>query len=317
MNAIQPTMGLVEWSLLAALSVLWGGSFFFVGIAVTGLPPFSIVALRVGLAAMALLLMVRATGSEMPKDRRSWIGLFGMGLLNNILPFSLIVWGQTHIASGLASILNATTPLFTVVAAHFLTQDEKMSGGRLAGVLMGLAGVVLMIGPDVLGGVVINVLAQFAVLGAAISYALAGIYGRRFHRQGIPPLITAAGQVTSSSVVLVPLAFATERPWVLPAPSLEIWLAVLGLAFLSTALAYVLYFRILAAAGATNVLLVTLLIPVSAILLGTTFLHEQLEPTHLAGMGFIGIGLAAIDGRPIGFLHRMRNGPRQDSPRVM
>ncbi|MFZ5558558.1 MAG: DMT family transporter [Pseudomonadota bacterium] len=305
MKAVNSSMGLVEWSLLIALSVLWGGSFFFVEIAVDTLDPLTIVALRVGLAAIALNVIVLAMGLSMPRDRQLWTAFFGMGLLNNMIPFGLIVWGQTHITSGLASILNATTPFFTVIAAHYLTSDEKVTGGRLVGVILGFAGVVFMIGAGALEGLGTNTLAQLAVLGAAVSYAFAGIFGRRFRNLGCSPLVTATGQVTASGVVLVPLALAIERPWMLPPPTVEVWGAVLGLALFSTALAYILYFRVLATAGATNLLLVTFLVPVSAILLGTTILGEQLELKHFTGMGLIGLGLAAIDGRPVGVLRPM------------
>lgn len=304
MKAVNSSMGLVEWFLLIALSVLWGGSFFFVEIAVGALGPLTIVALRVGLAAVALNLIVVAMGLSMPKDRQLWTAFLGMGFLNNMIPFSLIVWGQAHITSGLASILNASTPFFTVVAAHYLTSDEKMTGGRLVGVIFGIAGVVLIIGAEAFEGLGTNILAQLAVLGAAISYAFAGIFGRRFRDLGCSPLVTAAGQVTASALVLVPLALVVERPWILPLPAVEVWGAVLGLALFSTALAYILYFRVLATAGATNLLLVTFLIPISAILLGTVILGEQLEPKHVAGISLIGLGLAAIDGRPFGILRR-------------
>jgi drug/metabolite transporter (DMT)-like permease len=290
-------MSLLDWSLLFTLSILWGGSFFFVGVAVKTLPPFTIVLLRVVIAAAALHLVLRATRAQMPWDGTTWLAFFGMGLLNNAIPFSLIVWGQTHIASGLASILNATTPLFTVLVAHVLTADERLTRGRILGVLLGLAGIVALIGPQALTGLGKDVLAQVAILGAAISYALASIFGRRFKRMGIPPLATAAGQVTASSALLLPVALIVDRPWTLPWPELPVWGAILGLALLATALAYILFFRILASAGAVNLMLVTFLIPVSAILLGSVFLHEALEPMDFAGMALIGLGLAAIDGR--------------------
>ena len=286
-----------EWLLLTILSILWGGSFFFVGVAVEALPPLTIVTLRVFLAAIALMAVVYFTGSRMPSNPSVWIAFITMGVLNNVIPFTLIVWGQTHIASGLASILNATTPLFTIVAAHFLTRDEKMSKLKVLGVLFGLTGVAIMIGHEALGGLGDSILGQFAVLGAAISYSFAGIYGRRFRQLGIKPVVTATGQVTASSLILIPLAIFYDRPFTLPIPELEIWLAIIGLALFSTALAYILYFRILSTAGATNVLLVTLLIPVSAILLGTAILGEQLELKHMIGMVMISIGLLSIDGR--------------------
>lgn len=300
-------MGRLDWSLLLALSLLWGGSFLFVGIAVKGLPPFTIVLLRVAIAALALNIVLRAIGVPLPRDGASWRAFLGMGLLNNAIPFSLIVWGQTHIASGLAAILNATTPLFTVLVAHWLTADDRLTRSRVLGLLIGFAGIVVLIGPEALRGLGGDVLAQCAVLGAACSYAFAGVFGRRFKRMGIPPLATAAGQVTASSLLLLPLVLLLDRPWTLPLPGLQVWGALLGLALLSTALAYVLYFRILAAAGAVNLLLVTFLIPPSAIVLGAIVLQEALQATDLLGMALIGGGLAAIDGRlPQAILARYR-----------
>jgi drug/metabolite transporter (DMT)-like permease len=234
----------------------------------------------------------------MPRDWQTWAAFFGMGLLNNAVPFCLIVWGQTHIASGVASILNATTPLFTVVVAHFLTRDEKMTGGRLAGVLLGLVGVAVLIGGAAIQSLGVAVIAQLACLGAALAYAFAGVFGRSFRALGVAPMATATGQVTASSIMLLPVMMIVDRPWTLATPSIDAMAALLGLALLSTALAYILYFRILASAGATNVLLVTFLVPVSAILAGVLLLGEVLQAKHLAGMALIGLGLAAIDGRP-------------------
>jgi len=288
-----------EWLLLIILSIVWGGSFFFVGVAVEALPPLTIVALRVSLATLALLAVVYFTGLRMPTDPEVWVAFILMGIFNNVIPFTLIVWGQTHIASGLASILNATTPLFTIVAAHFLTKDEKMTKLKIVGVIIGIGGVIIMIGNEAFGGLGDRVFAQFAVLGAAISYSLAGIFGRRFAQSGIKPVVTATGQVTASSLILIPLAVFYDKPFTLPMPGFEIWLAILGLALISTAFAYILYFRILSTTGATNLLLVTLLIPVSAILLGTAVLGEQLELKHMLGMGLISVGLLSIDGRVV------------------
>jgi drug/metabolite transporter (DMT)-like permease len=303
-GSINRAMSLGDWARIAILSIIWGGSFFFIGVAVNGLPPFTIVGLRVGIAALALHAIVRATGQRMPLDRETWVAFFGMGFLNNLLPFCLIVWGQTRIASGLASILNATTPLFAIIVTHLLTEDEKMTPNRLGGVLIGLSGVVMIIGTDALKGMGADVLAQFAVLGAAICYSLAGVFGRRFRRLGVSPLITATGQVSASTVMLLPLAILADRPWQLPVPGIEIWGAIIGLALISTAFAYIIFFRVLASAGVTNIMLVTFLIPVSAILLGVTFLGEHLQVKHLVGMGLIGLGLAAIDGRILGIMRK-------------
>ena len=292
-----PMMGGREWAMLLALAVVWGGSFFFNGIAVRELPSFTLVWLRVSVAAGFLLLALRLLGQPMPRQPRIWAAFLGMGLLNNVLPFVLIVWGQHRIESGLASILNATTPLFTVLVAHALTADEKLTRLKAIGTVVGFAGAAVMIGPDALRGVGTGVLAEIACLAGALSYALAGIFGRRFRRMGVAPLVTATGQVCASALLLLPIMLLVDHPWTLPAPHAATWGAVLGIGLLSSALAYWLYFRILATAGATNLLLVTFLIPVSAILLGTLVLGEMLRPRHFLGMALIGGGLAFIDGR--------------------
>jgi drug/metabolite transporter (DMT)-like permease len=290
-----------DWLLLILLSVVWGGSFFFAKIAVAELPPLTIVMARVTIAAAALHLLVIATGQRMPRDLSLWRDFLLMGLLNNAIPFSLIFWGQKEIASGLASILNATTPLFTVLVAHAFTRDERATPAKLLGVALGIGGVTLMIGLDITNGLGTHLISELAVLAAALSYGFAGVFGRRF--RGRPPLVVAAGQLTGSSVLILPLTLLIDRPWLGAAPSLGVWAALIGLALLSTALAYVIFFRILARAGATNLLLVTFLIPVSALLLGIAFLGETLTLHQLAGMALIGLGLAAIDGRPLRMLH--------------
>jgi len=299
---MTPRMGGREWLLLILLSVLWGGSFFFSKVALTELKPFTVVLGRVSLAAAALLVIVRVSGLRMPDSVRMWGAFFAMGSLNNLIPFSLIFWGQTQIASGLAAILNATTPLFTVVLAHLLTRDERLTPSRLGGVLLGMVGVAVMIGPAAMAGLGLNVLAQGAVLAAAVSYACAGIFGRRF--RGTPPLVTAAGQVSATAVMMLPIALVVDRPWAGAMPGATTLGALAGLALLSTAVAYVIFFRILATAGAVNIALVTFLIPVSALVLGMGILGETIEPRQFAGMGFIGLGLAAIDGRPLTLFRR-------------
>ena len=305
-HRIHTTMGLMEWGLLLVLALLWGPTFYLTEIAITALPPLTVVVLRVGMAALALHLLLRLTGRALPIGEGLWLRFFGMGLLNNAVPFSLIVWGQQHIDSGLAAILTATTPISTVVIAHWLTADEKITRGRLAGVLAGCGGVALMVGPAALVGLGNHVWGQLAVLGAAVSYALAGIFGRRFTRMGVTPVVAATGQLTASLLLLAPVAALVERPWLLPVPGWPVWLAIGTMALFSTALAYGVYFRILATAGATNLMLVTLLMPVIALLLGGFLLDERLEPSHFAGMALIGLGLAAIDGRPLKLLSHGR-----------
>lgn len=311
MKSDVTTMSHTEWLLLMLLSIVWGGSFFFVGVAVEAFPPLTIVTMRVSLAAVALLFVVYLTGLRMVFNPVICAAFVIMGILNNVIPFTLIAWGQTQIASGLASILNATTPMFTIVAAHFFTEDEKMTSQKVIGITIGFAGVIIMLGYEVLSGLGDSLLPQFAVLGAAICYAFAGIFGRRFAQSGVKPVVTATGQVTTSSLILIPLALLYDKPFTLPMPGFEVWLAILGLALVSTAFAYILYFRLLSTAGATNILLVTLLIPVSAILLGITALGEQLETKQILGMGLISMGLLAIDGRLVKLAMRKLGSNRQ------
>ena len=296
-------MALHVWIWLLSLSALWGGSFFFAKVAIGELGPLTVVFARVVLAALVLNIALSLGGQSLFRRGAPWRTYLAMGLLNNALPFSLIFWGQTEIASGLASILNSTTPLFTIVVAHFVTTDERLTGGKIAALLAGLGGVAVLVGPELAAQALSGAWGQLACLGAALSYAFAGIYGRRFRTMGIAPMAAAGGQLTASTILILPIMLIVDQPWTLPAfPSLKIWAALIALALLSTALAYVLYFRILAAAGATNLLLVTLLLPVMGILLGTIFLGEQLLPRHFAGMALIALGLVAIDGRIWGLL---------------
>lgn len=295
--AINTSMTTVEWFMLIALSVIFGGSFFFTGVIVQDLPPKTIVFFRVLIAALALHLFMISTGRKMPWNGTIWAAFFAMGLINNVIPFSLIVWGQTQIASGVASILNATTPLFTVMIAHALTTDEKLSPSRITGVIIGFIGVAVMIGGGAIADGMITALAQFACIGAAISYGFAGVFGRRFRQMAVSPYAVATGQVTASTVIMFPLMLLFDQPWTLAAPSLQSIFALLALGLISTAFAYILFFKILDRAGATNLSLVTFLVPVSAIFLGIVFLGEILLLRHLAGLVLIIAGLICVDGR--------------------
>jgi len=299
---IQTRMGPTEWSTLAVLALLWGGSFFFGELALEDLPPFTIVLGRTGLGAVVLLALVRLRGLTMPRSLAIWWPLLVLAVLNSALPFSLIVWGQTRIDGGLAAVLNATAPLFSVLLAHRMTRDERLSPAKLVGVVAGLLGVAVMMGMDALAGARLDLLAQLGPVLAALCYAWSGIYARRLST--LSPLVLAAGQCSLTALVMLPVSLLVDRPWTLPAPGLTSVLAVIGLAVLCTALAYLLYFRLLARAGATNVILVTYLIPVSAIGLGTLFLGERLAPHQLAGIALIATGLAATDGRLWGWLRK-------------
>ena len=290
-------MGPSEWGFLFALALLWSGVFLLTRIALAGMSPFTVVVVRLGIGAAFLHMAVLAGGARMPTSPRTWAAFATMGTLNNVVPFCLIAWGQTRIASGLAAILIATTPLFTVLLAHASTRDERMTPGRLGGVLLGIFGVVVMIRPGMPGGPMMNALSAIAILGAAVSYACAGIFGGRF--RGLPPMVAATGQVTTATLMVLPLALLVDRPWAQPMPGMAAWIAVASAGVFCTALGYALYFRILATAGATNLLLVTLLMPVGAVVLGSAVLGERIRAGDLVGMGLIGLGLLAIDGRPL------------------
>jgi len=294
---INQRMGARDWAMLLLLSFLWGGSFFFISVAVSELPPFTLVTMRVGLAAVTLWLVLLVSGYPIPKSPEVWRAFMMMGLLGNALPFSLIAWGQTHIGAGLASIINATTPIFTILIAGAFLSDEHITPRKMLGVTAGLAGVIVLIGPSALLELGTNTMAQLAVIGAAVSYSCATVFGRRFKAMGISPLDTAVGQVTASTIILLPVVWWIDKPLQLANPSLQVWLSILALAIFSTAFAYILFFRILSSSGATNVVLVTFLAPVTASLLGWLMLNEQLQAKHFIGMACIGLGLAIIDGR--------------------
>ena len=290
-------MGVREWLMLFALSIIWGGSFFFVEIAVSELPPLVIVLCRVGLAASVLWAIILARGIALPHGREVWLSFLGMGMLNNAIPFFLIVWGQQSIASGLASILNATTPIFTVVIAHFFLADEQISTRKFVGILIAIAGVVILVLPSIGLGETSTLLGQLAILGATISYGFASVFGRRFKSLGISPMMSSAGQLTGSTALLLPVTLAMHSPLDMAMPGTTVLIALILLAVACTALAYLLFFSILSSAGATNIALVTLLVPVTAVLLGVLVLGEKLSANHLIGMAGISLGLLVLDGR--------------------
>ena len=288
-------MGGREWLLLLLLSLLWGGSFLFAKIAVTEWPPIAVVLARTSVAAAILALAARIGGVTLRVGWPLWRAFFVMGLLNNLIPFGLIFWGQTQIGAGLAAILNATTPVFGVLIAHVFGRDQRATPTKLAGVAAGVAGVAVLMGPEAWAGLGQALLPQLACLAAAVSYGVSGLYGKRF--AGLPPLATATGQLTATSVMALPLLLIFAPPASLPAPSGAALLAMIALATVSTALAYVIFFEIMRKAGGGNAMLVTFLVPVSAILLGIAVLGEVLAVRHLLGLAVILIGLALIDGR--------------------
>lgn len=289
------TMTGVTWLLLIVLGVIWGASFFFARLAVVHVPPLTLVFLRVFLAAVALHLYLFGRNDLYRSIVNRWRAFLLLGLLNNAIPFTLIFFGQTEIGAGLAAILNATTPLCTVVIANALTADEKMTMPKIVGCLLGLAGTAVLIGPSAISGLGAPVWAQLAIIGAAVSYGFAVTYGKRFST--LPPVVTATGQLTASSLIMLPLILVVDRPWNIPFPPFDIVLAIVLLAVVSTSLAYILYFSIITRAGATNASLVTLIVPAAAILLGVAFLEERLNTETVLGLLLIALGLLTIDGR--------------------
>lgn len=296
------------WLWLLVLSVLWGGGFFFNRILAAELPPLTGALCRVAFAAIFLLMLAGVMRISLSAPIRLWRSILLLGILQNVVPFTLILWGQIYIASGLASIINATTPLFTILVAHMLTEDDKLTRLRVAGLMAGFTGVVLMIGQDLRQAFDMNVYAQIACLLAAFSYGFSSVFARRFKREA--PLPIATGQLIASTLLLLPLVLLFDQPWNLPFPSIiTIW-GILGIAILSTALAFIIYFHVLAQAGATNTMLVTFMAPVSAVLLGALVFGERLAAHHFIGMLAIMFGLALIDGRPARWLGALIYKPR-------
>jgi drug/metabolite transporter (DMT)-like permease len=312
-HVIRTVMNRSDWAILATLAIIWGGAFVFIGIAVRHVHPLTYVWLRLSIAAAAMLLFLKFKGQKLGLPRSAWGSMLVLALLNNALPFTLFGWGQTHIASGLASILNATTPIWGVIVAHVFTHDERMTPRKISGVVLGFSGVATMIGPALLADIGTNALAQLACITASLCYALAAVWARRFRRVGLSPMSVTTGQLSAGALMMLPVALLVDQPWTQPLPPLGAWGAIVALALLCTAFGYVLYFRLIDHAGATNALLVTLLVPPVAILLGALFLGEVLAPQDFIGLALIALGLAAIDGRLISALQRRREAPQAAS----
>ena len=300
MRTQSPTIDIVSGLLLLGLGLVWGGSFFFAEIALREVGPLTVTLHRVIWAVPALFLVVLWKGIKIPGSITVWLYYFVMGALNNAIPFSLIFWGQTEIGSGLASILNSTTAFFAVIVAGVMLVDEALTTRKIVGALFGLLGVAVIMGFDALLNFDYRSLAQLAILGAALSYAFAAVWGKRF-LSSYPPTMNAFGMLVASCVLMTPVAILSEGVPTLTLTT-QVWTSLIALAILSTALAYLLYFKILARAGSANLMLVTLLVPPVAVGLSFAFLGEKMGNEALMGFGLIAIGLLVTDGRLIEFI---------------
>jgi drug/metabolite transporter (DMT)-like permease len=294
------------WLLIGILAILWGGAFFLIEVGLRSFPPITLVFIRVGFAVPAMWLAMRIMGQRLPTDMRIWGLLTVVGAFNCALPFTLFFWGQQYLDSSYAAILNATTPLWGVITAHFMTSDEKATPSRITGVLVGLAGIIAMVGPDAMKGLSDNLLAQIACLISTVFYSLAAIFGRRLSQTSLTPMAVATGQTMTAALLMVPIMLVVDQPWTMAMPRLDATLAGLALALISTALAYFLYFRLIDRSGASNAQLVAFLMPILAVILGIAFLGESLNQGQIIGAMLIALGLVIIDGR---LLARFRNVP--------
>jgi drug/metabolite transporter (DMT)-like permease len=295
------------WALLVTLALLWGASFSFVKVAAVDMPPFTLVFFRVGIAALVLHAVVRSRHARYP-TREVFVHYLVMGFLNNLIPYTLMVYATVRLGAGSASILNATAPIFTLVVAHIATQDEKITSAKLVGILLGVAGVAAMAGPQAVAGLTGHLPAVGAMLLAAFGFGASAVYGRRF--AGIDPTVSAACQLTAATLLLLPFMLVVDRPWTLGVPDAAGIMALLALAVASTALAFVIYWALIARAGATNTILVTLLIPVFSLVVAWALLGEALTLAKAAGLTLIGLGLVVIDGRAVGRLARLLRSPK-------
>jgi drug/metabolite transporter (DMT)-like permease len=288
-------MGASEWALIGLHSMLWGTAFFFAELAIPEVPALTIAAFRLIPASLITAGVCLWLGYRLPATWREWGRLVLLAAANNVTPILLILWAQREVTGGIAAVFNATTPLFGVFLAHVFTQDERLSAVKVTGILVGISGVAVLVGADLLGGFGSSGLAKLALIGAALCYALAGVYARGFPQY--PPQILAAGQMIGALLLSMPLALLVDQPWMLSLPSAKAASAVVGMGLFASALAALCYFTVLKRAGATNAMLATLLVPLTPIMLGGLFLGETLAPREITGACIIALALLTIDGR--------------------
>lgn len=298
-------LGATEWGLIALQSMLWGSSYFFVAMVQGQLPVFTITALRTLPSLAVLLIVVTALGYRLPAEWSQWRLFLAFALVNTFIPHLLVVWGQSRATGGMAAILNATAPVFGIFLAHIFTHDEKLSANKLAGVVLGLAGVIVLVGYDMALGSGLDLTARLALLAAPLLYMAANVFARA-KLNAHPPFVIAAAQMVGAMVLAVPAALIVDRPWNGPAPSVQALLAIAGMGVFGSALASLCHFTVLRRAGATNASLVTLIMPLTPILLGGLFLGERLSAREIAGALIIAAALTVIDGRILRHLRGWR-----------
>jgi len=286
--------------LLLILGAIWGSSYMFIKVIVAEAPAFTLVAGRLTLAAIILWGILRARGLSLPRSRRTWRAYAVLGLLGAAIPYSLISWGEQYIPSGLASLLQSTTPIFTVILAHFLTDDERITMTKIIGVVVGFVGVGILMLPDPslrpgsvqATGLRADLLGQLAIVGSSLCYALTAIYVRS-RLQGQPPLVSATGQLTMGMVYMLPASLLIDRPFDL-SPSLPVLASWLALTILGTVVAYVIYFTLIERSSATFVTMVTYIIPINGLLLGSLVLSEPLNVNVLGSLALILLGVLLV-----------------------
>jgi drug/metabolite transporter (DMT)-like permease len=286
-------LNILFWLIVMAL--LWGPSFLFMKVAVEEIPPVTMIAVRLSLAAIVLYAVLRSQGRTLPKWGPIWKDFTIMGLFSNALPFVLLSWGEQFIDSALAAILIGTTPIFTVILAHLFTADDHLTPAKIVGLTLGFGGLVVLVSPALMAGVEATTWGLLAAVLAAASYGAGIVYGQQRLR-GLPPLVGPTAQVMTAALLLLPLSFLIERPYAIPVPSWTTLGSLLGLALLGTALAYIVYYRTMERTSATVLSTVTYIVPVVATILGVVVLKEQLDWNAYLGFGMILLGVMVVNG---------------------
>lgn len=282
-------------ALMVLLAAMWGPSFVFIKVAVETIPPLTMVFGRVALAALLLYAVLRWQHGRLPSSWQTWKHLSFVALVHNAIPFFLFAWGEQYVDSALASILNGTIPLFTILLAHFLTQDDHLTGAKVGGMLVGFGGMVVLVLPAFQDGLAGTTWGVMALVLASLLYGVAIVYGRN-HLRGLPPLVAPTGQMIMASLFILPVMLLVDKPWTAAAPSIPSFLAMLALAVLGTALAFIVYYRLIERAGASMISMVAYVIPVFGIIAGVSLLGEQLTGEMIIGCILILVGVMIVNG---------------------